>query len=89
MKEDIKDLRSELEAVKEQSLARELLADQRKQNKRLFIIILVILSMWFATGCYLVYILNDISKTTDSIDIEDVSNIDKSVIKIGNDTWEK
>lgn len=93
MKEDIKDLRSELEAVKEQSLARELLIFQREQdakrNKRMFIIILVILSMWFVTGCYLVYILNDIGKTTDSIDIEDVSNINKSVIKIGNDTWEK
>lgn len=85
MKEDIKDLRSELEAVKEQSLARELLADQRKQNKRLFIIILVILTMWFATGCYLVYILNDIGTSKDEYtqEINDIVTLENTTIKNG------
>lgn len=63
LKEEINDMKKEVKSVKElnkQSLAKEMLEDYKKQNKRLFIIILVILTMWFATGCYLVYILNDI-----------------------------
>ena len=62
IKEDIKDMKKEVSEVKEikkQSLAREMLEDYKKQNKRLFIILIVVLVMWFATGCYLVYILND------------------------------
>jgi flagellar basal body-associated protein FliL len=36
----------------------EMLKDQRKQNKRLFIIILVILGMWLLTiGAFMYYIL--------------------------------
>ena len=38
----------------------ELLSDFKKQNKRQFIIILVILALWFITIGYLVYVLNDI-----------------------------
>ena len=62
LKDDINDMKKEVNCVKEmkkQSLAKEMLEDYKKQNKRLFIIIIVILCMWFATGCYLVYILND------------------------------
>lgn len=62
LKEDINDMKKEVSEVKEikkQSLAREMLEDYKKQNKRLFIIIIVILIMWFITGCYLVYILDD------------------------------
>lgn len=62
IKEDIKDMKKEVSEVKEikkQSLAREMLEDYKKQNKRLFIILIIVLVMWFATGCYLVYILND------------------------------
>lgn len=63
LKEEIKDMKKEVKEVKqikEQSLAKEMLEDYKRQNKRLFIIIIVILCMWFTTGCYLVYILNDI-----------------------------
>lgn len=50
----------ETKNIEEKSLARELLEDAKRTNKRMFIIILVILFMWFATIGYLVYILNDI-----------------------------
>lgn len=62
LKEEVNDIKKEVKTVKElnkQSIAREMLEDYKKQNKRLFIIIILILCMWFATGCYLVYILND------------------------------
>ena len=76
--------------MEEQSFALDLLRDYKKQNKRQFIIILVILAMWFITIGYLVYVLNDIGTVDESsIDIEDVENIDNSHIKIGDDVWEK
>lgn len=46
--------------MKDNSFAMEILNDYKKANKRMFIIILVILVMWFSTIGYLVYILNDI-----------------------------
>lgn len=52
--------KKELEELKEQSFAMDLLKDYKNQNKRQFIVILVILSMWFVTIGYLVYVLNDI-----------------------------
>lgn len=87
LKEDIEKVQKKIE---ETSFAYELLQDSRKTNKRLFIIIIVILTMWFATGCYLVYILNDVGTIDENtIDIQDVENIDNSHIKIGDDIWEK
>lgn len=65
-----------------------ILDDYKKQNHNQFIIILVILILWFITGCYLVYVLNDIGTTEDTIDIEDVEVIDNSHIKIGDDVYQ-
>ena len=69
IKEEVVNMKKEVKEVKNQSLAREMLEDYKKQNKRLFIIIIIILCMWFATGCYLVYILNDIGtiETTEEV----------------------
>lgn len=72
----------------EKSFAMTILDDYKKQNRNQFIVILVILALWFATGVYLVYVLNDIGKTTKEIDIEDVEVIDKSHIKIGDDIYQ-
>ena len=65
LKEEMLELEKEVEEIQEHSFAMELLKDQKKQNKRQFIIILVILGMWFATIGYLVYVLNDIGTTTE------------------------
>lgn len=59
-KEEIEDIKHQVEEIQEESLALELIKDYKKQSKRQFIIILVILGMWFATIGYLVYVLNDI-----------------------------
>jgi len=60
--------------MKNDSFAMELIKDYKKQNKRQFIIILVILTMWFATIGYLIYISNDIgvetTTTTETYEIE-------------------
>ena len=90
MRDEIMDVKRELEEVKEKSLMLDIVSDYKKANRRQFIVILVILTMWFATMGYLVYLLNDIGTVDEStIDIEDVENIDNSHIKIGDDIWEK
>ena len=52
----------------------ELVREYKKQNKRLFLIILVVLALWFITGMYLIYILNDIGveeiTTEESYEVE-------------------
>lgn len=82
--------------VEKQSLAMELLEYSKEQNrqlektnKRLIIVLIIILVLWFATIGYLVYILNDVGTVNDSIDIQDVESIDNSHVKIGDDIWEK
>ena len=69
LKEDIEKVQKKIENIESQSFAIDLLKDYKMQNKRQFIIILVILTMWFATGCYLVYILNDIGIVEETTEI--------------------
>jgi hypothetical protein len=84
LKEEMLEMKKEVKEIQEESLAMSLLKDYKIQNKRQFIVILVILGMWFATIGYLVYILNDIgtetTTTEELIDIDDVDNIENSHI---------
>lgn len=84
IKEEVMEMKKEVEEVKEQSFAMELLSDYKKANKRQFIIILVILVMWFITIGYLVYILNDIGVETTTQEIEGVETTE-SINKIIDD----
>ena len=70
IREEIMAVQHELEEVKNESFAYEMLKDQRKQNKRMFIIIMVLLPMVFVlTGC-LFYIMSYINTTTTEEVIE-------------------
>lgn len=85
IKDDLQEAKEEIQELKEQSLAMELLKDYKKTNKRQFIVILVILSMWFITIGYLVYILNDISSVeTTTQEVSDIKTIDGSVVNNGD-----
>ena len=90
LKEEVIELEKEVEEIQEHSFAMELLKDQKKQNKRQFIIILVILGMFTCLLGYTIYLLNvfGVSTDTDTIDIDNVETIDNSHIKIGDDVWE-
>ena len=70
LKDDVYYLQKELEDVKQESMAMEIVREYKKQNHRLFIIILVILALWFTTGMYLIYILNDIGTETTQVDMD-------------------
>ena len=62
----------------------ELLSDFKKQNKRQFIIILVILALWFITIGYLVYVLNDIGVVETTQEVNDIETINGSVVNNGD-----
>lgn len=82
IREEMLEMKKEVEEIQEESFAIQILKDYKKQSKRQFIVILVILGMWFATIGYLIYILNDIgvetttttTSTTETIDIDNIEN---------------
>ncbi len=49
IQEEVNSMKQDINQVKSDSFAMELLKDYRKMNKRLFIVIITILCMWFAT----------------------------------------
>lgn len=82
MKEDVLNMKKEVQEIKTQSLAMELIRDYKKQNKRQFIMIMVILILWFTTIGYLVYVLNDIGNYEETITQENENGYNNY---IGND----
>ena len=86
MRDDVMEIKKELEEVREESFAMELLRDYKKANKRQFIIILVILTMWFATIGYLVYVLNDIGviEETTTQEVTDFDTINGDIVNKGD-----
>lgn len=84
-KEEIEDIKHQVEEIQEESLAYSLLRDYKRQTKRQFIIILVILGMWFATIGYLVYVLNDIGVETTTTETYDMNTENGNNNFIGGD----
>ena len=82
IREEVLEMKKEVEEMQEHSFDMELLKDQKKQNKRQFIVILVILIMWFATIGYLIYILNDIGVKTTTTTTSTTETIDIDFVKI-------
>lgn len=86
---EVLDMKKEVEEVKEQSIAMELLKDQKKQNKRLFIIWIITFLAFIGLLVYTIYLLNDIETetTTESYDIQqevdDANTINGNVINRG------
>ena len=76
IKDDLQEVKKSINEVRQESFAMELLQDMKKQNKRQFIVILVILGMWFAAIGYLVYILNDIGTTTEETTTQEITDFD-------------
>lgn len=83
-KEEIDNIKQKVHELQEQSFALELLKDFKAQNKRQFIIILVILSMFTALLGYTIYLLNDIGTETTTQEVTQ-DNTNGSNNFIGND----
>ena len=78
LKDDVVEMKREVKAVREQSLAMEMLKDSKKANIRICrsftIVIITILMMWFTTIGYLIYVLDNIS--TEQITTEQHIDMD-------------
>lgn len=88
MRDEIMAVKKELEEVKnikQDGFAMEILKDYKKTNKRMFTALLIVLFMWFITIGYVVFLLNDIGAIEETIDINEVDNIEGSTIKIGDE----
>lgn len=74
--------------IQKNSYALDILTHFKNESKRLFIALIVVLCMWFATIGYLVYILNDIGTTETTQEITDVETIENSNITNGDNYGE-
>lgn len=83
LKDDVYELKKELGEIKQDSFAFEILKDYKKQNRRLFLIVLTVLALWFITLCYLVYVLVDIGVIEETQTTEEVETIENSSITNG------
>jgi flagellar basal body-associated protein FliL len=69
LEEDVYSLKQELGDIRQESFAMEMLKYSKKQNKILFVIILILLVFLIATCSYLIWVLNDIG--TEEITTEE------------------
>lgn len=66
LREDILDMKKEVNNMKQQSMAMEMLSDYKRQNKKQFIVIILMILLWFITMVYLIYVLTNDTKELDS-----------------------
>jgi hypothetical protein len=88
IREDIEELERKVEEVEKESLAMEMIKDCKKQRNILLTIWIITFIALLAVTSYLIYVLNDIGTSEETIDIQDVNTIDNSKIKIGDDYGE-
>ena len=76
IKEDIEKVENKMKEIEQESFAMELVKGCKQTNKRLFIIILVILSMWFVSIGLFIYYINTTGyvETTEIADTNDGGN---------------
>lgn len=72
-KEEIENIKHQVEEIQEESLALELIKDYKKQNKRQFILILVILGMFTCLLGYTLWLMNDIGVETTTTETYDMN----------------
>lgn len=86
IREDVEKVQKKVETLQEESFALNILSDYKKQNKRQFIVIILIIILWFLTGCYLIYILNDtgIIEEKNTQEISGIDTIENSNISNGD-----
>lgn len=86
LKKEVLELEKEVKDIQEHSFAMELLKDQKKQNKRMFIIILVILGMFTCLLGYTIWLLTDIGvETTTTTETYDMNTDNGNNNFVGGD----
>lgn len=87
LKEELNELK---EKTNEMSIAYMSIKSANRGRTGWFVAWLITFLCFLGSLLFIFYLLSDIDTTiTDTIDIQDVQNIDNSHIKIGDDIWEK
>ena len=86
LREDMLEMKKEVEEVKQETFAMELLKDQRKQYKRLFIIWIITFLALICVTCYTIWLLNDIGviEETYTQEVTDFETVDGNIINNGD-----
>lgn len=84
IKDDLKEAKEEIQELKGQSLAMELLHQSKKTNQRLFIVWIITFIAFIGLLGYTIYLLNDIGTIETTQEISDVDTIEKSNIANGD-----
>lgn len=82
MRDEIMEIKKEIEEVKKKSLALQLMEERTKTNRRMFIIIMTLIVLLFAETVFMFYTLNDIGTYEDTITQENDGGYNNY---IGND----
>jgi hypothetical protein len=89
IRDDIEEVKNELNEVKSKSFAYELLQDEKRKNKIILIVFSIAWSLTFlaliGVTYYTIYLLNDIGTVSDEYtqEINNVDSIDNSSISNG------
>ena len=89
LKKEVEEAKSEIKTIKQEGFALEIIKEQRKDKKRLFIICLCLIIALVILGTYTIYLLNDIGtiETTETEEynqnIKDTGDINNSNINNG------
>lgn len=84
IRDDLKEAKEEIQELKGQSLAMELLHQSKKTNKRLFIIWIITFIAFIGLLGYTIYLLNDIGTIETTQEISDVDTIENSNVANGD-----
>lgn len=85
IREDMLEMKKEVEELKQETFAMELLKDQRKQNKRLFIMWMITFLTLICVTCYTIWLLNDIGVIEETTqEITDFDTINGNVVNQGD-----
>ena len=84
MKEDIMAVQKEVQELKQESLASELLRDAKKTNKRMFIIWIITFLTLVGVTCYTIYLLDDIGTIQTTQEVNEVDTINGNVVNNGD-----
>lgn len=66
VKEEVIKMREDIERMKEESFAYELVKDQRRQNKRLFVIWIITFLAFCCLLTYTIWLLNDVERIVET-----------------------
>lgn len=84
IKDDLKEAKEEIQELKGQSLAMELLHQSKKTNQRIFIVWLITFIAFIGLLGYTIYLLNDIGVETTAQEVSQ-ENTDGTNNFVGND----